>query len=523
MAISILSIIPDVCQGGAFRAAVAAAKYSSRLGSYVHKITQAKPGPGDLSAAARARGEGVGIVEYDSWSQLFALASQFDIVQLVWWNSPAMNALLHQFLPPMRLIVWIHVGAQAAPQIVTKELVQLADFVVPGSPFTAEAAAIRGLSPEQRVSKCAMAYSAADFARLDGFAPKPHQNFNVGYIGLTHFIKMHRDYIKMSAAIDLPDVRFIVCGNGGHEDVLKREAEESGVKERFIFKGFVDDIRPIIEELDVYGYPLCEDNYSASELNLQEIMYAGLPVVVFPYGGVSRLVINDFTGLVVNSAIEYKQAIEFLYHHPEERRRLGQNAREYAKQIFGAEICAHKLNDVYARLMQQPKRERKWQSDLFLGEIGSGRSAPNTGRGQTAFVGAEMFIESLGDAGGDFHTSLFSDDMDKVLQAEARISGCSEVLFLNGVGAYLQYYNKDGFLQLWYGLIAFQRGDLGGAAQHFLSALQGGCNHWRNYWYLALVAAKLGDKNSASSLVLSVLEAAPGFGAAKDLLRELQK
>lgn len=50
--------------------------------------------------------------------------------------------------------------------------------------------------------------------------------------------------------------------------------------------------------------------------------------------------INNYTGLVAQSESEYTQAIEYLYHHPEERLRLGRNAKEYAQQLFGAENVA---------------------------------------------------------------------------------------------------------------------------------------------------------------------------------------
>jgi len=54
-------------------------------------------------------------------------------------------------------------------------------------------------------------------------------------------------------------------------------------------------IKPVIETFDVYGYPLCADTYASGELNLQEVMYAGVPPVVFPYGGVKGLVEHDRT------------------------------------------------------------------------------------------------------------------------------------------------------------------------------------------------------------------------------------
>src|SRR5256714_15389959 len=91
------------------------------------------------------------------------------------------------------------------------------------------------------------------------------------------FSKMHPRYVAMSADVDVPGVRFVVCGAGAGFPALARQAEQLGVGDRFELRGWVDDIRPVIARLDVFGYPLCEDNYSASDLVLQEVMYAGVP------------------------------------------------------------------------------------------------------------------------------------------------------------------------------------------------------------------------------------------------------
>lgn len=91
------------------------------------------------------------------------------------------------------------------------------------------------------------------------------------------------------------------------------------------------------------GYPLCLDTYAASELNLQEAMFAGIPPVVFPHGGIQLLVKHNETGLVVHSNQEYRDAIAYLYNNPSERLRLGANAAEYSKRHFGARNNAPKM------------------------------------------------------------------------------------------------------------------------------------------------------------------------------------
>ena len=106
----------------------------------------------------------------------------------------------------------------------------------------------------------------------------------------------------------------------------------------------MEDIRSVLESLDVYGYPLCPDTYAAAELNLQEAMFAGLPVVTFPHGGIGKLVQHGETGMLVNTPEEYAQAIEQLYQNPAERARLGApTALGFAQRYWGAESAAREF------------------------------------------------------------------------------------------------------------------------------------------------------------------------------------
>src|SRR5438105_4568610 len=84
----------------------------------------------------------------------------------------------------------------------------------------------------------------------------------------------------MCASIPVPHARFLICGAGGAMPVLRRQAAEQGIADRVEFRGFVEDIGRAIAEMDVFGYPLAEGTYAASELVLQEAMYAGVPPVV---------------------------------------------------------------------------------------------------------------------------------------------------------------------------------------------------------------------------------------------------
>jgi hypothetical protein len=221
----------------------------------------------------------------------------------------------------------------------------------------------------------------------------------------------------------------------------------------------------VLAELDVFGYPLCEDNYSASELAMQEAMYAGVPPVVLPHGGAARLVDHGRTGLVARDEDEYALAVEYLHAHPEERRRLGRAAHEHAVATWSPEVVARDWAAVYAELLGHPKRSRSWRRDPTLAP--AAREAP----------GAARFVESLGERAGAFRTSLLSDDEERVLAAEQEIAASTPVLAgadTGGVLHWRRHYARDPYLRLWSGLVLEQQGRPALAAGEFAGARAAG-------------------------------------------------
>jgi glycosyltransferase involved in cell wall biosynthesis/tetratricopeptide (TPR) repeat protein len=519
--IKIIHIIQGFYSGGSGRALIATAKNSLRLGNFQHRVVSLAPA--SLGAIEMAEEAGLSVLNVPDRNTLLLEIENADIVHLHFWNNPQMYEFLRSELPAMRLLIWFHVAGHKPPQILTQELVDLSDFALACSPYTYEHQVFQNLPAEVRLKKTGMVYGAADFERVSDVQLRPHDTFNVGYIGHISFAKMHPNYVPMSAGINIPNVRFIVCG-GGINDYLYQQAQQLGSSERFEFRGYVEDIKSVIEILDVYGYPLCEDTYAAAELNLQEAMYAGVPPVVFSYGGVKRLVIDNYTGLVVQSELEYKQAIEYLYHHPEERTRLSRNAREYAQQIFGAENAAKRLNPIYERLMELPKREREWGMLSSVSLLDQPVSLQDLTGEPEELSGAQAFIQSLGDTAPQFTVSLTSPNIEELFEADRQIAASSTLLAMGegGLIQYQTYYPNDGYLRLWSGLVKQRRGQPAEAIAEFTRAVNLGCNHWRVCWYIAQIAEKINDISLAQQALGTISQAVPDFAPAQEMLQRLE-
>ncbi|MCB0353458.1 MAG: glycosyltransferase [Bdellovibrionales bacterium] len=484
----ITHVIEAYSLGGAGRAMLSIMEYTARMRPYHHRIVSLRPVE-QQEALSLAKAKGFEVCQAPSEEGLHQIVSDSDIVHLHWWNNPAMEKFLRSGLPPCRLVGWFHVGGHRAPQRVTPQIVEFVDMAVPCSPYTARCPAILDLSPEQRLAKVRMAYGCADFARLENFASKPHKGFRVGYVGTLNFMKMHPDFVKMSAFVNDPTIEFHLWGGGGCEQILLEQARALSLSDRFFIHGYSADIVEALSQIDVFGYPLCEDTYAASEVILQEVMYAGVVPVVFPYGGVQDLVIDGFTGIVVRSALEYAQALQFLKNTPKERERLARNAKEYARQVFGAENAAVVFDRIYGTLLEQPKRNRSW------------RALPTP----TPYGGATIFCETLGEEGDDFWQSLSesADDSERCA-AEKRISEVSTLFRTGGILNYLAGYPNDPYLHLWAGLASLGAGFPEQATSHFSNAIERGFGHWRALWYLGIALRGAGATSEAEKCFTAV-------------------
>jgi glycosyltransferase involved in cell wall biosynthesis len=502
----VVHLLDSVTGGGGARSVLNLARASARLGPFAHEIVCLRPAsPEGLRLAREA---GVPVAGDAPLADVAARIAAADIVQVNYWNHPLLNRLLRAPLPPMRLVVLLHVAGDTAPQVVTPELVRFADVAVACSPHTHGLPAFAGL-PARRT---AMVYPPADLARVHGVRPRAHRTFNVGYIGTVDFVKMHADFVAMSAGIDVPDLRVVVCGAPSTSpdtiEVLRRQAAALRRPHAFEFRGYVEDIRPVLAELDVYGYPLCEATYACSELNLQEVMYAGIPPVIFPHGGACSLVQHGQTGLVVRDAAGYRSAIEHLHRNPAERRRLGRNARRFARARLGARNAARQMHRVYEELLAGPKRPRAWPG-------GDGAS------------GARLFLEAMGRHGEPFRTSLDSGDVQEVLAAEqwiGELAARNRMMRTAGYGSvqhYLRFAPDDARLRLWAGLLLERDGQLEAAVHELTEAVRLGAGEWRVHWYLARAASQLGDVERARCSLDAVLAAAPSFAPARDLRKRL--
>ncbi len=96
----------------------------------------------------------------------------------------------------------------------------------------------------------------------------------------------------------VPQVRFLLLGNGPLEPLLKQRIAELKLDKYFVFAGMLDNIDAELAGADLMVHPAVEEPFSHSIL---EGMRAGLPIVASNVGGVPEALADEVNALLVPS------------------------------------------------------------------------------------------------------------------------------------------------------------------------------------------------------------------------------
>jgi hypothetical protein len=280
--------------------------------------------------------------------------------------------------------MWSHISGFHPPYVFTPKIFNYPDLFVFTTPVSFETKEVINLSDEHK-KNLRVIWSTGGVEHVKNVRPKEHIGFNIGYIGTVDYCKMHPDFLKLCSQIDIPNVRFIVCG-GPKENEIKRQAEVLSIGEKFIFTGLVSDITEYLPLFDVFGYPLAPYHYGTCDQVIAESMAAGVVPVVLSNRMENHMVENRVTGIVAKNQHEYVTAIKELYAHQNLRKDLSINAKSFAQKTFSLDKLKKEWDAIFEELLTFPKVLRQWEIHKPIIEISAG----------------DVFLESLGEYGQVF-------------------------------------------------------------------------------------------------------------------------
>ena len=157
-------------------------------------------------------------------------------------------------------------------------------------------------------------------------------------------------------AIKGANYKVIIAGSGPVEQELKTQARALNL-DNVIFPGFISDQEKFA--LLKLSRGVVFPSYLRSEafgMTLVEGAMMGKPMISTEVGtGTSHVNIDKETGLVVSpgSIKELREAMDYLYYHPQEAETLGANARQRFLTYFTGEIIGEKYMQLYQKVIAE--------------------------------------------------------------------------------------------------------------------------------------------------------------------------
>ena len=177
----------------------------------------------------------------------------------------------------------------------------------------------------------------------------------VGSVGSLYPVKGHRYLIEAAPSIlgRFPQTVFVIVGQGGLRGELEARAARLGVAANLRFLGHREDVRDLLSICDLFVLPSLSEGMP---LALLEAMAAGLPAVATRVGGVTEVLEDRKTGLLVppGDSGALAAAIMTLMGNPPLVKELGEAARHEATTRFSLAGMVRAYEGVYSELNGTP-------------------------------------------------------------------------------------------------------------------------------------------------------------------------
>lgn len=175
-------------------------------------------------------------------------------------------------------------------------------------------------------------------------------------VGIMRRIKGHETTIKAAKKVieRVPDVYFLLVGDGPRKEILEKLVKEMGISDRVIFTGFVNNIPEIYSFSDIAVLSSWSEGLPQS---LLQAMASGVPVVATNVGGVPEIVFDRETGILVEAGDHeaLADATANLLNNAELSAQLAGRARNNVLKHHSVNAMLDKMENLYLDLLSHKK------------------------------------------------------------------------------------------------------------------------------------------------------------------------
>jgi glycosyltransferase involved in cell wall biosynthesis len=150
------------------------------------------------------------------------------------------------------------------------------------------------------------------------------------------------------AASENPNLHLALAGEGEQRSFLENFTKELGIEEKVTFLGARKDLADVLSAADSILMPSLAEGFPRVA---NEAMAASKPVVATRVGGIPEAIIDDVTGVLVESKDidAMSDAILRVSSDTELQQRLGNTARQHAEKHYSAASYVSRLDEMYSR------------------------------------------------------------------------------------------------------------------------------------------------------------------------------
>jgi len=192
--------------------------------------------------------------------------------------------------------------------------------------------------------RCGVIYNGIDVER---FSPDTTTDFSgksvvreaadfvIGAIGTLWPNKNHIELIYALSKLKskVPNARLVIAGEGPERSRLEAEIAERGLERSVVLLGEVEDVRPVLDAMDVFVLPSISETFSNAAL---EAMAMRKAVVLSNTGGIPEMVRNGVDGYLYDRG-DVQALVEIIVRlaiEPGLRVAIGAKARETVLSRF---------------------------------------------------------------------------------------------------------------------------------------------------------------------------------------------
>jgi glycosyltransferase involved in cell wall biosynthesis len=178
----------------------------------------------------------------------------------------------------------------------------------------------------------------------------------IGIVGRLAPIKDHHTFLEAAARVlaERPDSTVVIAGDGPLRPRLEAEAR-STLGDRVRFLGWVEDLPVLYGALDVVALT---SRLEGTPVALIEAAASGTPAVATAVGGVSEVVRDGLTGLLVppRDPVAVAAQLLTLVDDREGARRMGEEGARWVRDRFSERRLADDMTGLYGELIARRLR-----------------------------------------------------------------------------------------------------------------------------------------------------------------------